>query len=473
MNRRALRGTPCKEPVMSFRSSLRPTTLAAGLLLAVVGNAQPVFDRPASVFKGEVVSRGENVVPGSSAEVIGRGFVPGQQVSLLRGDTVLNGQPLTVDAEGSFKTQLQIPADAVPGTHPVVVRASQPAAATVLKLRVSPQLPLSGQEQFTIQSNKLVQGLYQSAYSPASNVVFVTSAVGRPPVTQSQLLKVDPKTLNVVKAITPAQVPDAKGGSVFAVYGVGVDDANGTVWVTNTRQDSVAVYRQSDLSLVHQFPVGTVPHARDVVVDAKHGKVFASATGEDHLSVFDAKTFKALAPITLASGVDDEKFVPMSLVLDQASGKLFTVSIGTPEAAVIDVASGKVDKVIDLGNSISASGVAYDAQQNRLYVASQGTDNLLIVDVASGKVLHDVAVGAGALNVAFDPKAGLAYVTNRGAGTVTVVDRSGRVVGNLDGGTFPNHVRADGKGNVFAVNKSRGTDDAKGDRITRIALRQR
>jgi len=473
MNHRALRGTPCKEPVMSFRSSLRLTTLAAGLLLAVVGNAQPVFDQPASVFKGEVVSRGENVVPGSSAEVIGRGFVPGQQVSLLRGDTVLNGQPLTVDAEGNFKTQLQIPADAVPGTHPVVVRASQPAAAAVLKLRVSPQLPLSGQEQFTTQSNKLVQGLYQSAYSPASNAVFVTSAVGRPPVTQSQLLKVDPKTLKVIKAITPAQVPDAKGGSVFAVYGVGVDDANGNVWVTNTRQDSIAVYRQSDLSLVHQFPVGTVPHARDVVVDAKRGKVFASATGEDHLSVFDAKTFKALEPITLASGVDDEKFVPMSLVLDEASGKLFTVSIGTPEAAVIDVASGKVDKVIDLGNSISASGVAYDAQQNRLYVASQGTDNLLIVDVASGKVLHDVAVGAGALNVAFDAKAGLAYVTNRGAGTVTVVDRNGKVVGNLDGGTFPNHVRADGKGNVFAVNKSRGTDDPKGDRITRIALRQR
>ena len=88
---------------MSFRSSLRLTTLAAGLLLAVVGNAQPVFDQPASVFKGEVVSRGENVVPGSTADVIGRGFVPGQQVSLLRGDTVLNAQPLTVDAEGNFK----------------------------------------------------------------------------------------------------------------------------------------------------------------------------------------------------------------------------------------------------------------------------------------------------------------------------------------------------------------------------------
>ncbi|WMJ69166.1 ATP-binding protein [Stenotrophomonas sp. 24(2023)] len=458
---------------MSLRSSLRLTTLAAGLLLAVAAQAQPVFDQPAvATFKGKAVSRGENVVPGGSAEVIGRGFVPGQKISLVRGDTVLNAQPLTVDADGTFKTQLGIPADAVPGTHPVVVRASQPDAATVLKLRVSPQLPLSGQQRFATQSNRLVPGLYQSAYSAASNAVYVTSAVGRPPVTQSQLLKVDPKSLKVSKAITPAVVPDGKGGSVFAVYGVGVDDTQGTVWVTNTRQDTVAVYRQSDLSLVHQFPVGAVPHARDVVIDGTHGRAFASATGEDHLSVFDTKTLAPLAPITLASGVDDGKFVPMSLVLDEKAGKLFTVSIGTPEAAVIDVASGKVDKVIDLGNSVSASGVAYDAAQGRLYVASQGTDNLLIVDVAAGKVLHDVPVGAGALNVAFDPTSGLAYVSSRGAGTVTVVDRSGTVVGNLDGGTLPNHVRADGKGSVFAVNKSRGAEDPKGDRITRITPKQ-
>lgn len=451
----------------------RLATLALALSMATSSAfAQPVFDTPANGFRGQVSSRGENVVPGTQAEVTGRQFVPGQQVTLLRGDTVLNATPYVVDAQGNFKATVAIPADAVPGQHPVVVRASQPAAAAVLSLRVSPNLPLSGQQAFNQASAKLVQGLYQSAYSPASNAVFVTSAVGRPPVTQSQLLKVDPKSLKVIKAITPAQVPDAKGGSVFAVYGVGVDDANGNVWVTNTRQDTVAVYRQSDLGLVHQFPVGTVPHARDVVVDAKRGKVIASATGEDHLSVFDAKTFKALEPITLASGVDDEKFVPMSLVLDEASGKLFTVSIGTPEAAVIDVASGKVDKVIALGNSISASGVAYDAKNDRLFVASQGTDNLLIVDVASGKVLHDVPVGAGALNVAFEPVSGLAYVTNRGAGTVTVVNGDGKIVGNLDGGTFPNHVRADGKGNVFAVNKSRGAEDPKGDRITRLALRQ-
>ncbi|WP_349984183.1 YncE family protein [Stenotrophomonas sp. WHRI 8082] len=457
---------------MTLCTPLRTSILAAGILFAVAVSAQPVFDAPANGFKGKLTARSENPVAGGKAEIIGSDFVPGQRVDLLRGDTVLTPVPFTVDDNGQFKTELLIPDDAVPGQHPLVARATGPAAAAVATLRVSPQLALSGQDRFSSASNKLVQGLYQSAYSAASNAIFVTSAVGRPPVTQSQLLKVDPASLKVLKTITPAKVPGGKGDSVYAVYGVGVDDANGTVWVTNTRQDTVAVYRQADLSLVRQFDVGAVPHARDVVVDSVHGKVFASATGEDHLSVFDARTLASLPPITLASGEDEGKFVPMSLVLDEHAGKLFTVSIGTAEAAVIDVASGKVDKVIALGNAASASGVAYDAKTGRLFVASQGSDNLLIVDVAAGKVLHDVAVGAGALNVAFDPVSALAYVSNRGAGTVTVVDVDGKVVGNLDGGTFPNHVRADGKGNVFAVNKSKGADDPNGDRITRIALRQ-
>ena len=42
------------------------------------------------------------------------------------------------------------------------------------------------------------------------------------------------------------------------------------------------------------------------------------------------------------------------------------------------------------------------------------------------------------------------------------------LVANLDNGSLPNHVAHDGKGQVYAVNKSRGTDDAQGDRITRI-----
>ncbi|MCL7714964.1 YncE family protein [Stenotrophomonas sp. CPCC 101365] len=421
------------------------------------------------------------VTPGSTAELAGEGFKPGQRVTLLRGTTVLNPQAWVADGEGRFSASVALPQDAAPGRHPLLVRVDSPDAAAVFTLKVSPDLPLQGASGFAVRDAHVVRGLYQSGYSAASNALFVTSAVGRPPVTQSELVKLDPRTLKVQARATPAPAPappaaagqPPRDGGVYAVYGVGVDDANGNVWVTNTRQDSIAVYRQSDLSLVKQFPVGTVSHARDVLVDAQRGKAFVSATGGNHIAVFDAATLQPAADIEIASSLRGGQFTPMSLALDAEAGKLYTVSISSPEAAVIDVASGKVEKVIPLSNAESASGVAWDAGAKRLLVASQGSDNLLIVDPASGRIEHDVAVGAAPLNIAVDPVSGLAYVSSRASGNLAVVDRSGTLVANLDGGTFPNHVHADGKGSVFAVNKSQGENDPRGDRVTRIEKRAR
>lgn len=453
----------------------RLAALAAALSAMAVSTAgaQQVFDRPDTAFEGTVRATSPLVLPGGEVELAGRGFKPGQSVTLSRGGAVLNQTPYVAGEDGSFTAKLQLPANAVPGRHPVVAVADNPDAALVFELKISPKIPLSGQDGFAIAGEKRGQGLYQSAYSAKNDVLFVTSAVGRPPVTQSELLKIDPKTLEILARTSPAKVPGRDDGRVYAVYGVGVDDANGNVWVTNTRDDTVAVYRQSDLSLLKQFDAGTVPHSRDVVVDQRRGKAYASATGENFISVFDARSLAFVKNIEIESTVRGEKFVPMSLELDEASGKLFTVSIGTPEAVVIDTAKDTVDNVFKLSNASSASGVAYDAANARLLVASQGSDNLLFVDVASGSTIFDVPVGAGPLNVAFDPVTKLAYVSNRASGTVTVVDGNGRIVGNLAGGTFPNHVHEDGKGSVFAINKARGEDDPEGDRITRIAPKQR
>jgi len=429
--------------------------------------ASDVFDAPDADFKAQVRATTRLVVPGSEVEFSGRDFKPGQRVTLLRGETVL-GQPNVVDAQGNFNAKITVPADAAPGRHPILVRADNPDAAMVTELKVSPSIPQSGAGRFDTTTAKLVQGLYQTAYSPKNDVLFVTAAVGRPPVRQSQLLKVDPKTLKILAQITPAKVPNHDDGRVYAIYGVGVDDVNGNVWITNTREDTVAVYRQSDLSLVKQFDVGAVPHSRDAIVDQRRGKAYVTPVTKSQLAVFDARTLEPLQPIAIKSTVEGEDFVPMSLELDEAAGKLYTVSMDTSEAAIIDLPSGTVENVLQLPNAHTASGVAYDSKRKRLLVASQGSDNLLIVDLASGKVVHDIPVGAGALNVAYDAGTDLAYVSNRGAGTVTVVDGDGKIVANLDGGTYPNHVHEDGKGNVFAVNKSLDANDPNGDRIMRL-----
>ncbi len=450
--------------------------IALSLGMASVHAADP-FTHTDTAAQGRVFAGGGPgggpIYPGGEAVFRGAQFQPGQKVTLSYGGQPLFAAPITVAEDGSFVANLRLPAGAAPGLHPVVVEVAEPVSAQVVELKVSPLIPVQGEARFDTVLEKVVPGLYQVAYSAKNDALFVTSAVGRPPVTVSELVRIDPKTLAITARATPAKVPGHTDDRVFAVYGVGVDDSNGHVWVTNTRDNTVAVYKQSDLSLVRQFDPGQVPHSRDVIVDEQRGKAYATATGENYLVVFDAKTPSVLKTIEIKSEVRGEKFVPMSLELDAAAGKLYTVSLGTPEAAMIDTASDSVDKVIALGKVKSASGVALDAANQRLLVASQGSDNLLAIDLASGGTVFDLPVGAGPLNVAFDPVRKLAYVANRGSGTITVVDSDGGIVANLDAGSFPNHVHEDGKGNVFLVNKSRGEDDETGDRIARLSPKSR
>src|SRR5690606_30172050 len=148
------------------------------------------------------------------------------------------------------------------------------------------------------------------------------SSVGRPPVTRSQLVRVDPATLQVETSVTPENVPDHNDGRVFAVYGVDVDDEAGTVWATNTREDTVAVYRQSDLSLVKQFEPGLAPHARDVVIVPGQGKAYVTSPTEPLITVFDTAKLEPRGSIELKSGRRGEKFGAMSAALDAKNGKL-------------------------------------------------------------------------------------------------------------------------------------------------------
>lgn len=440
--------------------------LATLTLSIATAYAAPTFDKPAADFGGRVFSQG--ALPGSEATIAGRMFVPGQKVTLYRaGEALNNGEAITVGEKGTFEAKVAIPADAVPGLHPIAISAANPAAAAVFDLKVVGKVPLSGQDNYTVTSQKLVQGLYQTDYSAKHDRLFVTSAVGRPPVKESHLLKLNAKTLATEADVSMAKVPNRDDGHVYAVYGVGVDDANNNVWVTNTRENTVAVYKQSDLKLVKQFPAGQAYHARDVVIDQKLNKAYVSTPGKGQVVVFDSKKLAHKTDLAIDSG-QDKAFSSMSLALDAAGHKLYVVSGSTNQAAVIDTKTDKVEKVLDVPGLKGGAGIAVDPKGKRLFTVAQGSDNLVILDLDSGRVLHEVSVGQGALNVAFDAKSGHAFVVSRGAGTVTVVDGEGKIVANLPAGTFPNHVLADGRGDVLVINKSKGADDPEGDRISRI-----
>lgn len=461
-------------------SLLLATSLLAGAAPALAQDAFTTLNRASEAqvsFSGP--DRMTPIQAGSTVTVAGEGFQPNQQVTLMIGTAPL-GTPLTADAEGKITGTVTVPANAVSGNHPVVAVTNAPYTALVADLKVSPTVPLAGQDRFTVTTGIAARGIYQTAYSPAADAIFVTTSVGRPPVTQSELVKMDPDTLAVTARVTPGAAParaprpgqpqrpgqsDTPG--LFAVYGVGVDDAAGTVWVTNTRQNTIAVYKQADLSLVKQFPPETVAHPRDVRIHA--GKAYVAATNEPYVAVIDTATMEPLAPIQIASSKRGETFGGASLSLDAANNRLYVVSLGSSEVAVIDTTTGQTAKVFPLPGARGAIGVSHDPATGRIYVAAQGTDNLLVLDGESGAVIADTPIGAGALNVVFDPASKQAYVSSRGAGTVTVTDADGAIVANLGPAPMANHVSLGEPGVVYASVKSGQASGEDGDTVMRIA----
>lgn len=409
--------------------------------------------------------------PGDEANLQGRGFTPGQEVKLLRsGHSIVGDTIIKADAEGAFKHSAAIPADAALGLHPVVVQTVNPSAATVFELKVSPAVPLAGAEAFETRSAPITTGLYQSAYSAKNDRLYLSSSVGRPPVKQSEILKIVPEDLSIEARITPELDADRTDGQVQAVYGIAVDDVNDTVWVTNTRTNTAAVYKQSDLSLVKQFPNGIVKHARDVVIDERAHRAYMSTVGSNEIVVFDTQKLEQLPAITLSSQ-GREAPSPMSLALDADNAKLYTISLNTNEAFVIDLEKQSQEKVIALPQARTASGVAVAPKQNVLFVAAQRTDNVLLVDLDSGEILHNVSVGAGPLNVLWDEKSQQAFVATRASGTVAVINLDGELVANLDAGKQPNHISTDGNGNLYLVHKAKDAKSPSTDLLTHIRLK--
>lgn len=461
---------------ISIHNMLQKTSLKLAQLTAILalsfGQAyadNAVFDQPDTNFTGRVMSAGV-VHPGETAQLRGMGFKPGQEVQLLRNGKVISGdKAIVVGKDGNFEVDATIPKDAALGLHPIVVQVGKPSAASVFELRVSKKVDNFGEDKYEISSIPVAKGLYQSAYSPKSKALYLTSSVGRPPVTETEVIKVDPESMKVVARITPEPVDAKKAdGQRFAAYGVAVDDNNGYVWVTNSRSGTLTVYKQDDLSLVKQFPTGIVPSIRDVVIDSSTNRAYTSGPGNDEITVIDTKTLELLEPIKLKS---EGRTAPgsISLALDEDAQKLYSVSIRTNDAHIVDLKTQQQEKVITLPGAQGTSGVAVAPKENLLWVAAQNSDNVYIIDLKSGEILHEVRVSAGPLNVLWDEQSKLAYVTNRASGQVSVLNPKGELVASVDGARHPNHMSLDQQGNLYLVHKS--TKDGQPDELTRIHVK--
>jgi DNA-binding beta-propeller fold protein YncE len=201
--------------------------------------------------------------------------------------------------------------------------------------------------------------------------------------------------------------------------------------------------------------LANTPGIHGIAVVPELGKGFTSNGSDSSVTVFDLKTLKATGKIK-ASGVPD------AILYDPASKRVVTFNHRTDDATVIDpdketvtgtiafkaepeaaVADGKGHIFVNLRSTSEVAefdpttlnvlnrwplapgqrpnGLAIDVKNRRLFSGCNGNSKMVVMDADKGTVIALVDIGRGADGCAFDPSKGLAYSSNGGDGTVTVV----------------------------------------------------
>ena len=352
-------------------------------------------------------------------------------------------------------------------------REFQGYPATATKTKAADSTTPSTEAHRTVDANgsvaNIIQGLpgqFQVGYSKKNHKLFVPT-VGARGGLASSLARVDADTLQTEAfAELPVKKNDKGQYGYTSAYGVTVDDVDGTVWVTNTIDNSVAVYDQQTLKLiwtnegVKEGDPNWIEHPRSVLVDHESGKAFV--TGRFFVSAIDLKT-KQVEKIQLEGAPDGgTRYVSMNLFLD--GGKLYVPERTGGKLFVVDTKTFKVEKTIqtqgeDSTVEVRPSDVAVDHSLNEIYVSSQGVkgvnSGISVYDLTTGAFKKFVKFGTQALALEHDEDRDLVYVTDFGTGKVAVFDgRADEVIGEVEmNGAAANDVTLLKDGSVLVLDK--------------------
>lgn len=412
-------------------------------------------------------SRGVPVQPGDETQVQIRKFFPGATLTVMRGSDVLTPEPVTVNAEGGAIIPIKIPAEAETGNQPLTVISHNPAGVKLVNLKLSEVVAPMGQDKFSLSSAEVGERAYQMAAS-RDGKLYVASARGENE--ESRLLRLNADTLEIDAEAELAQSANAEDGAID-VFGVGVDNAHGQIWTTNTLNDTVTVYDANDLAVVKVFEEGSLPHPRDVVVDEANSRAYVNAALTGNIHVYDTEKLEHIGTVQLEANNGRDVFASMTLDLDAKNGRLYSVSRESPYAGWIDLKTGE-DHVFEVPGLLGGSGIAHDPETGRMYIAAQDSNNLTVLD-DKGEVVANTYVGAGALSVVWDASSNQAYIATRAGGTVAVTDADGKLLANLPIGELPNHLVAAPDGGIFVVAMFGPKDDEDiSGSVTKIAVKE-
>ena len=201
------------------------------------------------------------------------------------------------------------------------------------------------------------------------------------------------------------EIPDTQG-----IHGIAIVPELGRGFTSNGRSNNVTIFDLKTLKPLGQVATGQNPDS--IIYEPKTGRLFTFNGRSNDSTAIDAKTGEVVGTIPLGGK-------PEFSVTD-GSGKIWVNNEDTSEVMVIDAAKLTVLRHTSIAPCDGPSGLAMDAKNRRLFSVC-GNKTMAVTDADSGKLLATVAIGTGTDGAGFDPGTGLAFSSNGGDGSLTLV----------------------------------------------------
>jgi DNA-binding beta-propeller fold protein YncE len=195
------------------------------------------------------------------------------------------------------------------------------------------------------------------------------------------------------------------------VHGIALAPELGRGFISNGRTSTMTVFDLASLRTLEEVKTtGERPDA--ILYDAATKRVFTFNAGGKNATAFDAKSNAVAGTIDLGGKPE--------FAQADGKGRIFVNIEDTSEIAVIDAKALKVVNRWKLAPCEEPSGLAFDIKHHRLF---SGCDNqtMAVSDSDTGRVVTTVPIGEGVDANAFDEKRQLAFSSNGGSATLTVV----------------------------------------------------
>ena len=295
---------------------------------------------------------------------------------------------------------------------------------------------------------QITQGLpgqYQVAYSKEINKIWMVGVGARDDLA-STIARVNADTLQIEEvAVVPFELDKNGEFGYISAYGITVDDVIGTVWVTNTTDNSLSVFDQNTMELIW----------------TNHGIAESDPNWIEHPAI-DMKTYEVTKLQLEGAPNGGTRYVGMNMTVD--GDKLYVPERTGGKVFVINTHTFKTEQVIrtraeDSTVEVRPSDVTIDHSENEIYVSSQGVDGvnsgISVYDLSTGEFKKFVKFGTQALSMENDEARDLVYVTDFGTGKIAIFDaKTDRVIGEVQmNGGKANDLTITEDGSVIAVDK--------------------